>query len=255
MHDARLQGIDHAQLEDADANAAQGRLIESQFVQSLTHVIIGFARSDDAKPGIWRGHHDLIQSIRGGIVSCGFQAVVIDAAFHLQAVGCEQGGVDLMGERPAVDLEARQRWLDTVRSHFDRARLVSHVRHHLEGRPQAAVAGERKAMQAQIEEFLHVAGIENRKIGVEERHLAVVGQGGTLTGRIIARHGQHTAVLADAGEIRMLEGIARAVDAGGFAVPDPQHAVVLGLGQEPDHLATEHRRGGQIFIDPGPKWI
>src|SRR2546426_7750622 len=158
-----------------------------------------------------------------------------------------------MGERPAVDLEARQVGLNTIRSHLDRAGFVGDVGHHLKRYPQATVARERKAVPSQVEQLLHVSRIQNRKVGVEEGHLTIIGQRGALTGRVIAGHGQDATVLPNAGEVRMLERIAGAVDARSLAVPYPQHAIVLGAGKESDHLTAEDRRCCQVFIDARDK--
>jgi hypothetical protein len=56
-------------------------------------------------------------------------------------------------------------------------------------------------------------------------------------------------MLANAGEVGMLEGIARTVDARSLAVPNPQDTIVLGAGEKSDHLTAEDRCRGQILID------
>ncbi len=100
---------------------AEHLIIHTQFVQGLAHVIVGFAGSDDAKPGVGRGDSNLVHGIGGGILACGFEPMVVDATLHLQAVGSEQSRVEPMGERPVVDLEAWQDGLNAIRSDLDRA--------------------------------------------------------------------------------------------------------------------------------------
>src|SRR6266852_4659847 len=51
----------------------------------------------------------------------------------------------------------------------------------------------------------------------------------------------------------MLERVDRAVDAGSFAVPDPEHAIDLGARKHPDLLAAPHRGRREILIQPGDK--
>jgi len=46
----------------------------------------------------------------------------------------------------------------------------------------------------------------------------------------------------------MLEDIARAVDAGGLAIPDAENAISLGAGMEVDLLRSPNRGGRKIFV-------
>ena len=77
------------------------------------------------------------------------------------------------------------------------------------------------------------------------------GDGGRLAGGIIAGQRQHTAITTDAGQIGVLESIAAAVDAGTLSIPDAEHAVVFGIGQQVGGLAAQDGGGGQLFVDGG----
>ncbi len=153
-----------------------------------------------------------------------------------------------MGEGTAVDFEARPHRPHPVRRHVNGAGLVGDIGHHLERRPQATVPGEHKAMQPEVEKLLHVAGVEDGEVGIEEGDVTIIGQGGALAGGIIPRQRQHAAVLADAREVGVLEGVARAIHTRALAIPHAEHTVVFGAWQEPDHLTAEHCRRRQIFV-------
>src|SRR6201988_4087568 len=49
----------------------------------------------------------------------------------------------------------------------------------------------------------------------------------------------------------MPENIAAAVDAGALAVPDADHAVVLGAGRQAELLRAPDRGGGQVLVHAG----
>ena len=55
-----------------------------------------------------------------------------------------------MREWPSVDFEAGQHRTDALRPDLHRPGLIRDIGHHLKGYPQAAVAGECKAVQAEV---------------------------------------------------------------------------------------------------------
>ena len=57
--------------------------------------------------------------------------------------------------------------------------------------------------------------------------------------------------LRGAGKVGVTEGIARAVDAGPFAVPDAENAVVFALAAQLGLLGPPKRGGGQVLVDRG----
>ena len=49
----------------------------------------------------------------------------------------------------------------------------------------------------------------------------------------------------------MAEDVAGAIDAGPFAVPDADDAVVFGFAEHVENLAAEDGSGGQVFVHAG----
>src|SRR5207244_2373768 len=58
-------------------------------------------------------------------------------------------------------------------------------------------------------------------------------------------------VTPDAGEVGVLENVARAVDTRALAVPHADDAVVLGSGEEVGELAAVDRGRAEVLVEPG----
>jgi hypothetical protein len=143
--------------------------------------------------------------------------------------------------------------LDAIEPDLDGAGLVGDIGHDLHGRPQAGDAREHEAVEAQVQDLLHIAGVERGHERVRQRPLGMAGQGGRLRDGVVAGQGQHAAVLPHSREVRMLEHVTGAVHAGRLPVPHAEHAVVLGAREGVDHLAAEHGGGAQILVEPEEK--
>jgi hypothetical protein len=104
-------------------------------------------------------------------------------------------------------------------------------------------------VQSEIEDLLHIAREDGGHERIPERDLGMAGQGRGLGDGVVADQRQHAAVLADARVVGVLEGIAGAIHARRLAVPHAEHAVVLGVGKEPRHLAAEHRGRCQVLVE------
>ena len=68
---------------------------------------------------------------------------------------------------------------------------------------------------------------------------------------VVAGEAQHAAVLGRARRIAVAEDVAAAVDAGALAVPDADHAVILGAGRQIELLRAPDRGGRQILVHAG----
>ena len=66
---------------------------------------------------------------------------------------------------------------------------------------------------------------------------------------VVAHERQHAAVFGAAGQVGMTEHIAGAVDAGPFAVPHGEDAIVLALAAQLRLLRAPNRGGGQVLVD------
>ena len=68
---------------------------------------------------------------------------------------------------------------------------------------------------------------------------------------VVAGKAQHAAVLRRARGIAVTEHVAAAIDAGALAVPDADHAIVIGAGRKVELLRAPDRGGGQVFVHAG----
>ena len=249
--DARLHRREHPHLEDADAVAAERRLVEAQLVQGLAHVVVGLARGEDAEPGVRRRHRDAVELVLPRVAARQLEPRVVERPLHVEAVGRDQVDVDRVLVRLPVELDGGNHGPHAVRIDLRRARLVGDVGHDLHRHPEPGDAREHEAVQAEVEDLLHVARVDRRDQRVPERDLGVARQRRGLRDGVVAGEREHAAVLADARVVRVLECVAAAIDAGRLAVPHAQHAVVLRTREEAHHLAAEHRRRREILVQPG----
>ena len=68
---------------------------------------------------------------------------------------------------------------------------------------------------------------------------------------VVAGKNEHTAVLGGARGIAVPEHVAAAVDAGALAVPDADHAIILGAGRQIELLRAPDRGRCQVFVHAG----
>ena len=70
---------------------------------------------------------------------------------------------------------------------------------------------------------------------------------------VVAGKAQHAAVLCRACGIGVAEHIAAAVDAGALAVPDADHAIIVGAGRKAELLRAPDRGRRKVFVHAGLK--
>ena len=68
---------------------------------------------------------------------------------------------------------------------------------------------------------------------------------------IVARHGQHAAMLGGAEEIAAVQRIAGAIDARALAVPHAEHAIDALAGEGIELLCAIQHGGGKVLVDAG----
>ena len=179
--DARLHREQHAHLEDADAVAAQCRRRPARARRAP-----GARRSRSCRAvtmpshAFGVAHRDPVELVLPRVAPGQLEARDVKRALHVEAVGRDQVQVDLVLEGLAVELDRGM--TGSIRSGADLggARLVGDVRDDLDAHPEAGRAREHEAVQAEIEDLLHVARVERRHQGVVERDLGVTRQGRRL---------------------------------------------------------------------------
>ena len=68
---------------------------------------------------------------------------------------------------------------------------------------------------------------------------------------IVTEQDQYATVLGRAGQITMTERIAGAINAGAFAVPHGEYAIVAVFTTQAGLLGAPYRGCGQVFVDAG----
>src|ERR1700719_2103 len=75
--------------------------------------------------------------------------------------------------------------------------------------------------------------------------------GGGFGAVVVTGETEHAAVLRRARGIAVAEHVAAAVDAGSLAVPDADHAVVVGAGRKVELLRAPHGRRREVLVHAG----
>ena len=92
------------------------------------------------------------------------------------------------------------------------------------------------------------------EVGHQRRYEGVVRlmrHGGGFGAVVVAGQTQHAAVLGRARGIAMAEHVAAAVDAGTLAVPDADHAIMVGAGRQIELLRAPDRGGREVLVHAG----
>src|SRR3984893_9511514 len=78
-------------------------------------------------------------------------------------------------------------------------------------------------------------------------------RGGGFGRVVVAHEREHPAIFRSAGEIRVSEHVAGAIDPRALAVPEAEHAVELALPAQLRLLRSPQRRGSDVLVDAGLK--
>ena len=220
--------------------------VNAQQAQRLDHVLVGFARGHDSQLAL--------TAVMGDFVDVVGAHKFVD---QRQTVASDQNFIQLRGVLPRSIVHTLIRKYAIGGNHggksidiqIYRAGLLHGFVDHLEPNPQAAVAGHRPSQQAKVDSFLHVGRVQGGDGIGGESVFALVGNGGRFARVVVAVNGQHTAVAVGAKIVTVFEGVATAIDAGTFAVPDCEHTIDSGVWNRVQLLGADHRGGRQVFVD------
>ena len=239
----------HRDLEHADADLGGRRFVDAEFLERFQHVHVRLARRDDAEPRVRRIDRRAVQLVGAGVRDGGVDAVVLHQRFLLARLDAER-----VGRQPAVQPAFRHREVlgvhdaRLVEIRRDRRGRFDGVGERLERDGATGVARHREAVEAQLDVFLDVARIQHRDHRCREQVIALVRQRGRVRTVVVAGDEQHAAVLRRAGEIHVLEDVAAAVDARALAVPEGEHAVVVGVADEVHLLRAPDGGRGEFLV-------
>ena len=158
-------------------------------------------------------------------------------------------GQRMLSPPGGIAKSSRQDDLDPPGIDRDRGRAVHRLGDGLERHPAAGIARHRPAVEAEIEDLLDPGRVQHRDQRVDKGEFGLVRQGRGFAGMVVAGQRQHAAMRRGAGRVAVLQRVAAAVDPRPLAVPDREHAVIFGAGEQPDLLAAPHRGGGQLLVD------
>ena len=241
----RLQRPGHADLVQTQTQRRSGLLREIQVVQRLQHIEVALAVADDAEPGS--------RPIDDGAVD----PVAAREGPHRAQLEAVQPGLLGVGGVGLPDVDAvgrhrnafRQLDLHPVDVDIDRGGGLDRVLDAFHADPAAAVARQRPAQHAVVQDLLHAGRAEHRNHRVDHREFTLVAGRRRLAGVVVAHQQDHAAQRRRTGQIAVAKSVAGAVDAGALAVPERKDAVVLALAADLGLLRAPDRGGGQVFID------
>ena len=241
-----LEGPGHRHLVDREAGLLREGVAEAQLVEGLSHVEVGLARRHDAEAPALAAERHAIEAVRAHEGLRRREPLLVEARFDLERV---VGPADVQaGRRREVLGEPH---LHPAGTDLDGGRAVDGVGQALEAHPAARVARQGPAVEAEVEVLLHARRVQHRDAAVDQGVLALVRDRGGLGARVVAGQHQHAALRSGAGVVAVLQGVARAVDAGALPVPDGEHAVVLRALEEVRLLGAPDRRRSEVFVHAG----
>ena len=233
-------------LVQAQPERGGGLLADAEQVERLADVEVGLAGADDAEAGLRRVEHDAIKPVRAYVGLCRSEPMVEEARLLLRRrVGPAQTEA-AFGQRRVRG----QHDPNALRVDVDRGRRLDRVGHALEADPEAAVARQGPAVQAEVEELLDVGRIEHGNHARDHDLLALTRQRRRLGAVVVAEDREHAAERRAARRVGVLQRVDTSVDPGRLAVPHREDASDFRRVQR-HLLAAPDRRRGEVLVDAG----
>ena len=214
------------ELQEANAEIGGPLLVDAEVVERLEHVEIALARGDDADPRPPPAVEDeFVRRVGAQKRQRRRNLLLVQPLF--------------LGERTVLrpDVEAARRHPEvrrddgrhTVERAVDRRRRFDRVLDAFEADPEAGETRERETEMAVVDDLLHAGRRQDRDHRVDEGEFRLVRRRRGFAGVVVAHQRQDAAPRRGAGEIGVLQRIARPVDPRPLAVPDAEDAVVAAL--------------------------
>lgn len=249
LDDGGLHGVDRTELQYPDPVAREVRLVESQVAQRLAEIEVRLPRGHDADP-VGGGAADQAVDAAGADVFGGErQPYGVQAAFQRGEAGAQQMGARTVAVRCGAAARGQDRRAPAGVDCRGAGR-VRHVGDHLHRGPDATGPGQFHGMQSVVQDVLRIRRVEDRQRQVRQGAFGSAGHRRGLGHRIVADERERTARGRDAHEVGVPEGIGRAVQPRGLAVPEPDHTVRPHTGRLARQLAAHHRGGRQFLVQP-----
>src|SRR5581483_7163862 len=248
-HALGLERPRHRHLEKTNSDIARFPLVDAQFFERLAHVEIRLARCDDSEARIRRIDNRVVELVGARIGERGVNLVILHQRFLLDPLPAYGAAVQARVQAAGRHNEVLGQFdPQAERIGLHRGARFDGIRQRLETDEAAGVARHGPPVQTEIEIFLNVAGIEHRNDAGGEQMIALVRKRRGIGGMIIAGDEQHAAMPGASGVVRVLERVPAAIDAGTFAVPHREDAVVLRGAEQVHLLRPPHRGGGEVLV-------
>src|SRR6188508_1932852 len=234
--------------EDAQAEIVALHLVDTELIERLVHIEVGFSGRDNADfRRSAAGSDDPIESVGAHEGQHRIALEVVQARF------LSEDRVDKPDIEPAVR-HPEMVWrddLDAIDRAVDHAGRLDRLVHTLERRPCAGEARHRPAIERVVDDFLHAGRIEDRHHNVDEVEFRLM-RGGRRFSRVIVSHQRDdAAVLGGAGKIGVTEDVAGPIDARTFTVPHAEYAIEFAFAAQFGLLRSPERGGGKFLVDAG----
>ena len=242
---AHPQRPDLPDLVERDAEPLGLGLVDAEQVHGVDEVEPVLARRDEADLRAGLAPHAPVDAV-GLAEALGGDALEVDHARFLRhgrvaeadaepALGHGEVGT---GERQAVRVAVHHR------------RRLDVLLHGLEPDPDAGVAAQRPAVEAVVQDLLHAGRADDGHVGIDQRPVGLVQDGGGLAGVVVPHRHQHAAVLRGAGHVGVAHHVARAVHPRPLAVPEREDAVMAPFPAQLGLLAAPDGGGGEVLVQP-----
>ncbi len=138
-----------------------------------------------------------------------------------------------------------------VRASIDHRCHLHRVLHQLEPGPDTREPAQGKAVETEIENFLHPCRRQHRHVDVHHRPVGLVAGGRGFAGVVVPHRHQDTAVARGAGHVGVAHHVAGPIHPRALAVPEPEDTVEAPFAAQLGLLRAPKCSCSQILVQPG----
>ena len=171
----------------------------------------------------------------------------LDRDVHCLGIETPQLDIDVVRIQPPV----RLCHAEVAEMNIDSLGLLHRLVDSLQAHPQPAIARQFPAQHPELDDFLHIGGVQHGNLQCRQQRFALVDHSGGFSGVIVTHRDQHAAVPVGAKLVAVAHHVRRTVYTGCLAIPHGVNTVDQGIGEELQLLGTPDRSGSQVLVDAG----
>jgi hypothetical protein len=237
----------HRDRDQPDPERVELALADAHVAQRAQHDLMPHPGSGDCDPRPAGLEDDPVQARRARVL-----ARAREARRDQLVLGVEVRGRQHHRRAEALT-RVERRDLRQRGAEVDARAGVGDVGDDLQRGPGAGVARERHRVQAEREDLGDGAGREQRDEQAAAHRLGRARDGRGLAGRVVADPRDGAAERRGAAQVRVADGVGRAVEPGSLSVPEAGHPVVAAPGQLSQQLRSADGGGGELLVEAGPE--